>query len=277
MLGRRIGTAMIAVLPWAVMPAAPAEALRPVVHSLAAVGTSATASATVATTGAMASGGSMARQNAAARAEGYVFMRTPEDVRDRLARGDLVHAVGNEDYQLANVSFPVARPEVVVFLERLAADYRAACGEKLVVTSLTRPITRQPRNSSPLSVHPAGMAIDLRIPARTDCRRWLETRLLELQAADVLEVIRERRPPHYHVGLFTAAYRQLVEAEVEVERARMWAEEEALLRSTLSAAHIGGSMGGGRYRWLMLLVLTPGIGLVALRWRRAPSPPEPAA
>jgi hypothetical protein len=244
MIGQRTGAAVFAVLMAAVLPAA------------------------VDGQG-MASGGSMARQNAAARTEGYVFMRTPADVQARVARGDLEYALGNDDYQLANVSFPVARPEVVVFLERLAADYRAACGDRLVVTSLTRPMTRQPRNSSPLSVHPAGMAIDLRIPARADCRRWLETRLLELQTADVLEVIRERRPPHYHVGLFTAAYREMVEAEVEAERSRMAAEEEALMRASMSAAQIGGDMTRGRMRWVALAALAPGLGgLLALARRR---------
>jgi hypothetical protein len=251
---RRIGMAMVAVLSGAALPPAGVAAT-----------SAAEATTAAAATRTMASGGSMARQNAAARAEGYSFMRTPGDVWDRVARGDLVHALGNEDYTLAGVSFPVARPEVVVFLERLSADYREACGERLVVTSLTRPITRQPRNSSPHSVHPAGMAIDLRIPGRTECRRWLETRLLELQAADVLEVIRERRPPHYHVGLFTAAYRQMVEAEVAAEQARMWAEEETAWRAMVATAQVGGDMGKGRARWLVLLALAPGLGLLVLR------------
>jgi hypothetical protein len=210
----------------------------------------------------MASSGSMARQNAVAREEGYTFMRTPADVWQRVARGDLVHADGNEDYALSGVSFPVARPEVVVFLERLAADYRAACGEKLVVTSLTRPTTRQPRNSSALSVHPAGMAIDLRIPSVPTCRRWLEARLLELQAANVLEVIRENRPPHYHVGLFTAAYREFVEAEVAAERARVQADE-AYWQATVTSAHLGGDVVGGRLGWLALFIVGPGIALLA--------------
>jgi hypothetical protein len=265
---RRFCSAIMAVLSGAMTPtASSAEALT----TSTATSTTASSAAAASAAAAMSSSGSMARQNAAARAEGYVFMRTPADVWSRVARGDLVHADGIGDYVLANVSFPVARPEVVVFLERLSADYRAACGERLVVTSLTRPITRQPSNSSRLSVHPAGMAIDLRIPARAECRRWLEGRLLELQAADVLEVIRERRPPHYHVGLFTAAYRQMVEAEVEAERARMWAEEEAAWRASMATAQMGGEVGKGGARWLLMVALTPGLGLLAIRRiRRAP-------
>ena len=39
-----------------------------------------------------------------------------------------------------------ARPEVVLFLERLGKQYREACGEPLVVTSLTRPKSSQPHS-----------------------------------------------------------------------------------------------------------------------------------
>jgi hypothetical protein len=225
----------------------------------------------------MASGGSMARQNAVAHSEGYSFMRTPADVWAQVARGALIHADNDGDYRLANVSFPVARPEVIVFLEHLAADYRAACGERLVVTSLTRPINRQPSNSSRLSVHPAGMAIDLRIPAKAECRRWLEARLLELQAADLLEVIRERRPPHYHVGLFPAAYREFLEAEVAAERARMRAYEEAeeTRLAVLSGRAFGGPDGsgsGGLLHWLILLLAAP--TALVLAWARRAGRPQ---
>lgn len=231
---------LLSVLPGAVAPAAAADVAR------------------------MATGASMARQNAVAHSEGYMFMRTPADVWARVARGDLIHADDTGDYRLANVSFPVARPEVIVFLERLSADYRAACGERLVVTSLTRPINRQPSNSSRLSVHPAGMAIDLRIPANGECRRWLERRLLDLQSADLLEVIRERSPPHYHVGLFPTAYRQHVEAEVAAERARMRAEDE-LWEMRYSAMVGSADDEGGTTawaRWLILAVLAPSAALL---------------
>jgi LysM repeat protein len=50
------------------------------------------------------------------------------------------------------------------------------------------------------------MAVDLRIPNNGKCRRWLEDTLVSLERADVLDVTRERRPPHYHVALFTQPY-----------------------------------------------------------------------
>src|SRR5690606_40092741 len=90
--------------------------------------------------------------------------------------------------------------------------YQAACGEKLVVTSLVRPTTRQPRNAADRSVHPTGMAMDLRRSNKASCRRWLERVLLQLEARGVLEATRENRPPHYHVALFPRPYVQYVAA-----------------------------------------------------------------
>ena len=149
---------------------------------------------------------SVSRQNYQARRHDYTFIRTPSQVRRFVAKGWLVPVRGNRDYALHGVSFPYARPEVKLFIERLARQYRASCGEQLVVTSLTRPTTRQPRNASPLSVHPTGMALDLRRSWKQSCRRWIESTLLYLEDRGVLEAARERRPPHYHVALFPKPY-----------------------------------------------------------------------
>ena len=56
------------------------------------------------------------------------------------------------------------------------------------------------------------MALDLRAPRRTACRRWLERTLLSLEGKGVLDATRERRPAHYHVAIFPAAYLSYVEA-----------------------------------------------------------------
>jgi hypothetical protein len=217
----------------------------------------------------MPTSGSLHRQNAVARAEGFGFMRTPADVWAKVNEGALVHLETNAAYQLAAVSFPVARPEVKLFLEQLGAEHRVACGEPLVVTSLTRPVSRQPTNAARNSVHPAGMAIDLRIPRDANCRRWLDTRLLDLQAADVLEVIRETRPPHYHVAIFPTAYRRYVEragaaesafiAEIEARQLRY--EVQSLAERLFPEAGDDGVSGDTaprtRPRWAMLLFAAP--------------------
>jgi hypothetical protein len=113
---------------------------------------------------------------------------------------------GSSRYELTDVSFKVARPEVGLFVERLSEQYFRACGSPLVVTSLTRPKAYQPSNASARSVHPTGMALDLRVPTQAGCRRWLESTLLSLEARKVLDVTREHAPPHYHVALVPGPY-----------------------------------------------------------------------
>lgn len=154
---------------------------------------------------------SMVRQNNVAKAHDYTFLRTSSDVNRFVDRGYLVRIGGNSNYELAGVSFPYARPQVLTFVQRLSAQYRASCGERLVVTSLTRPQSRQPRNASSQSVHPTGMAIDLRVSDRRSCRQWLETTLLSLERRGVLDATREYRPPHYHIALYPSQYDAYVE------------------------------------------------------------------
>jgi hypothetical protein len=142
-----------------------------------------------------------------AATHGYTFAENERQLLQLVADGTLVPVPGNGDYVLKpGLRFPYARPEVKHLLERLGGAYRAGCGEPLVITSLTRPKNRQPRNASPLSVHPAGMAVDLRVSSRDRCRRKLEGMLLLLEREGVLEAARERRPPHYHVALFPSSY-----------------------------------------------------------------------
>ena len=149
---------------------------------------------------------SMRRQNEIARENHLAFARSTADVRASVDSGALVAVRPSRDVVLADVSQPYARAEIALFVERLGAQYRAAMGSPLVVTSLTRPAGAQPRNAHALSVHPAGMAVDLRVPASSTQRAWLEETLLSLEGAGVLDVTRERRPPHYHVAVYPAAY-----------------------------------------------------------------------
>jgi hypothetical protein len=153
---------------------------------------------------------SVVRQHLIARRNDYTFLRTAKQVREFVREERLEKVVSSKNVQVANVSFPYARPAVVVFVERLGAQFRAATGERLVVTSLTRPISRQPRNASELSVHPAGMAVDLRIPKSAASRRWLEATLLALEDKVVLDVTKERTPAHYHIAVFPRQYERYV-------------------------------------------------------------------
>lgn len=161
---------------------------------------------------------SMVRQYQAALRNDYTFLRTPAQVRE-FVRSDRLEALLDNEYLMVNrVSFPYARPEVRLFVERLAKQYHEATGERLVVTSLTRPLSSQPRNAHKLSVHPAGMAVDLRVPTNVMARVWLESALLGLEAQGVLDATRERKPPHYHVAVFPDQYAAHAERLIAQEK-----------------------------------------------------------
>jgi hypothetical protein len=215
----------------------------------------------------------MARQHSVAVEAGYTFVRTPAQMEALVEEGELVRLYGNEDYGFRQgVRFLVGRPEMAVFIERLARDYRAACGEQLIVTSLTRPTSRQPRNAHRLSVHPAGMAVDLRVSQNAACRGWLEDTLLAMEEQGLLDGIRERNPPHYHVALFPEAYmahvEPLIAAEQSAERVVLMTERLDLLRA--SVVPMGDSVQDGDHLW-RLLALTPlAFLMVLLIGRRTP-------
>ena len=149
----------------------------------------------------------------------FTYLRGRAQLRRFVDAGLLVPVDGNRDYSLTDVSFPFARPEVKLFIEQLSGQYRRACGDRLMVTSLTRPESHQPRNASDRSVHPTGMALDLRRP-QGRCRQWLERTLLSLENLDVLEATVERSPPHYHVAVFPSQYAAYVARQTAARAGR---------------------------------------------------------
>ncbi len=148
----------------------------------------------------------MVRQNTVAHEDHYQFAEPPQDIASEVAGHQLVALPGSADYSTKGVSFAFARPPVLYVVERLAYEYHQACGEAMVITSLVRPIALQPRNASPLSVHPAGMAVDLHVPDDPVCRSWLVKRLVTLAGYNVLDVTEEMHPHHLHVAVFPHAY-----------------------------------------------------------------------
>jgi LysM repeat protein len=158
------------------------------------------------------SAASLDRQNRVAQQHDFTFIPNAARLRYFAEKGWLVPVRPNGDFELNGVSYPYARPEVELFVRRLSAQYRSACGEPLVVTSLTRPSSRQPENASARSVHPTGMALDIRYSRSRACRKWIEGVLLDLERASVLEATRERFPAHYHVAVFPRQYTAYVDA-----------------------------------------------------------------
>lgn len=146
-----------------------------------------------------------------ALSQNLTFARSASAIREAHRDGRLVRLDGNADYTLVDVSYPYVVPAAHVFVLRLASQYRAACGEKLVVTSAIRPTSMRLANSVDKSVHPTGMAIDLRKPRNSRCLSWLRSTLLALEAGGVLEAVEERNPPHFHVAIYPDQYGRYVE------------------------------------------------------------------
>jgi len=130
------------------------------------------------------------------------FYRTPSDVREAVRGGELVAVPSDDDVSIARgVKHPYVLPATRDWINGFAQRYHSRCGDALVVTSGARSVAEQPRNGSSKSVHPTGMAVDLRRPTGP-CLRWLRTALLDEERAGVVEATEERHPRHFHVAVF---------------------------------------------------------------------------
>jgi uncharacterized protein DUF5715 len=150
-----------------------------------------------------------------ARASGLQFYATVVSARRAVAAGEFVELNGNNDYMpKSRMQLPYAAPETRAYIEHLGAEYHSACGERLVVTSALRPMSRRPRNGSTKSVHPTGIAFDVRKPKRRMCRDWLRQLLLQHEREGAIEATEEFRPPHFHIVVLQALDRRTSEANV---------------------------------------------------------------
>ena len=128
------------------------------------------------------------------------FYRTSKGVYESVRDGELVLIPITMDMTLDDVTYPFVLPRTKAVLDVFAKKYHQACGERLVVTSAARPRTQQPRNASPQSVHPTGMAIDFRKPAG-NCLTYMRSELVTLEKQGVIEATEERHPVHFHVAV----------------------------------------------------------------------------
>jgi hypothetical protein len=133
------------------------------------------------------------------------FLRTPNELYAAAHAGALEMLAVSNDLDLGAVKYPFVLPNTLRFADSLASAYHAGCGERIVVTSGARPLDEQPRNASPKSVHPTGMAVDFRKPRSPACLRWLRTNLVALERQHIVEATEERRPAHFHVAVLAQA------------------------------------------------------------------------
>jgi len=144
---------------------------------------------------------SVDRAYEAAIARGLAFQTTKRAVDSAAAAGVYVRLVRGSSYDVRGVALPYVLPATQAVLADLGARFRASCGERLVVTGALRLTSRHLANGHRKSVHPTGMAVDLRSPYGR-CRRWLRTALRELERAGRVDAPEERRPPHFHLTVF---------------------------------------------------------------------------
>ena len=135
-----------------------------------------------------------------ARSAQLPFFTNARQVSLAAKKGGLRLISVTNDVTLDNVEYPYVLPRTLEFINTIAAEYHAACGERLIVTSGTRPTGEQPRNASPESVHPTGMAVDFRLP-NGPCRAWRRDRLMVMENQGIIEATEERHPRHLHVAV----------------------------------------------------------------------------
>lgn len=180
---------------------------------------------------------SIDRMYAHAKAERLPFYETTSDVREAAANGRLVKLGESASVQLHQVGYPYLRPSTRMFVDRIAPQYLSTCGEPIVITSAVRPATRQPRNSVSLSVHPTGMAVDIRKPRKAKCLRWLRSTLLELEGENVLEATEEHSPAHFHVAVFPTQYTRYATTRAKAESGTQIASRSTGATTTYKVHH----------------------------------------
>jgi hypothetical protein len=130
------------------------------------------------------------------------FYLTPTNVDFAIAKGDLVALTGDSTYELTRgVGFSYSTNEAKQFVLAFAPQYLASCGVPLTVTSAARPMSRQPHNANPHSVHPTGIAVDIRRPPAGPCQTWVRTALAELERQGIVEATEEHHPVHIHLAV----------------------------------------------------------------------------
>lgn len=100
---------------------------------------------------------------------------------------------------------------------------------------------------------------------------------MTMEGQGLLDGIRERNPPHYHVALFPEAYMDhiapLLEAERSAERVHLMAQRLSLKAATLTVAELADQPGQGTV-WRMLALLGISFGLVLVIGHRPRGSPR---
>ncbi|MEN9920833.1 MAG: hypothetical protein RL538_726 [Candidatus Parcubacteria bacterium] len=138
------------------------------------------------------------QQHRYALLENLPFMTSEAEYQSSIASGRLVRLEG--PYLEMHARRPYVLPSTAAFVLELSRGYfEFGCG-RLVVKDAARLVSEQPSNGSTFSVHPAGMAVDVRTKyIRPECADWLRAYISEKEAEGKVDGTQEWRPEHLHV------------------------------------------------------------------------------
>lgn len=123
---------------------------------------------------------------------------TAAEYADRIARGQFVRLEG--PHLLVLAKRPYALPSTVAFMMELSAAYHATgCGQ-VIVKDAVRLVSERPPNGSIHSVHPSGMAVDIRVRyIKPACADWLRMYVRQKEAVGAVDATHELHPEHLHI------------------------------------------------------------------------------
>lgn len=138
------------------------------------------------------------RQQLFANAHSIPFIRTDAEYRRYIRSGHLVRL--EHPLLVVGARRPYVLPSTAQFIYAIVVEFNnAGCG-RLRVNDAMRLISERPANGSPFSVHPAGMALDLRVINLSErCHTVLSELLHAAEAEGRADATREWFPEHFHV------------------------------------------------------------------------------
>jgi hypothetical protein len=171
----------------------------------------------------MLNGGKQARDEAAAEAirQGILSAADKAEMLKFINEGRLVPIETGEFFVVEKMEhgYPYVLPETRDFLRRLGVFWLEHCNERLVITSALRP-KNSPVNSIDNTVHPTGMAVDIRnYHLSRHCRDWVESKKRWFESAGIIQATKEHRHPHYHLVVYPEQFRSFQSGANQVDGA----------------------------------------------------------
>ena len=142
------------------------------------------------------------QQRSFALSKGLPLASNEAEYRALIANGTFVRLESGPYLQVL-AGRPYVRAETAQFVQQMAQSYSGAGCGRMIVIGAGRLTTEIYENSSPFTVHPFGMAVDIRTNARfgisTTCADWLRAYAKEKEAELLADGTHELDPEHLHL------------------------------------------------------------------------------